>query len=94
MQTRPKPATGTEPVTSGPILELDQLVADLKADDDSLLDLGNELAVLFQKLPVEYRQGEDALRPDDAECLREIVDQAKAVLSMKLAKEAIVDENP
>ena len=92
--TRPKPAAGTEPVTTGPILELEQLVADLKADDDSLLDLGNELAVLFQKLPVEYRQGEDALRLDDTECLREIVDQAKAVLSMKLAKEATVDENP
>ncbi len=59
-----------------------------------MLDLGNELAALFQKLPVEYRQGEEALRPDDAECLREIVDQAKAVLSVKLAKEAAVDENP
>ena len=83
-----------KPIAPGPILELEQLVADLKADDDSLLDLGNELAVLFQKLPIEYRQGEDALRIDDTECLREIVDQAKAVLSMKLAKEATVDENP
>jgi len=94
MQTRPKPAAGPKPVPPGPILELEQLVADLKADDDRLLDLGNELAALFQKLPVEYRQGEDILRLDDTERLREIVDQAKAVLNMKLAKEAAVDENP
>ena len=92
--TRPKPAAGAKPVLPGPILELEQLVADLKANDDSLLDLGTELAALFQKLPVEYRQGEDALQLDDTECLREIVDQAKAVLNMKLAKEATVDENP
>ena len=92
VQTRPKPDKGSG--RTGPLEELEQLAADLKADDDSLLDLGNELAVLFQKLPVEYRQGEEALRPDDAECLREIVDQAKAVLSVKLAKEAAVDENP
>lgn len=92
--TRLKSAAGPKPVPPGPILELEQLVADLKADDDSLLNLGNELAALFQKLPVEYRQGEDTLRLDDTECLREIVDQAKAVLNMKLAKEATVDENP
>lgn len=93
VQTRPKPAAGTKPVVSGPVLELEQLVADLKADDESLLDLGKELAALFRKLPMEYRRGEDALRPDDTECLREIVDQAKAVLGMKLAKEAMADEN-
>ncbi len=92
--TRPKPTTETKPMAPGPILELAQLVADLKADDDSLLALGNELEVLFQKLPVEYRQGEDALRIDDTEGLRKIVDQAKTILMMKLAKEAADDENP
>ena len=92
--TRPKPAEGAKPVLPGPILELEQVAADLKANDDKLLDLGKELAALFQKLPVEYRRGEDALRFDDTACLREIVDQAKAVLNMKLAKEATVDENP
>lgn len=94
VQTRPKPAMEVASLQTGPILELAQLVADLTADDDRLLDLGNELTDLFKNLPVEYRRGEDALQLDKPECLRGIVDQAKALLNVKLAKEAAVNENP
>ena len=93
VQTRPKPASDVPPVMTGPMQELAQLVTDLKADDNSLLDLGSELTVLFQKLPVEYRRSEDALRMDDPVCLRKIVDEAHAILKVKLAKEAAADEN-
>ncbi|MEK6194788.1 MAG: hypothetical protein N2F24_11255, partial [Deltaproteobacteria bacterium] len=62
--------------------------------DDRLLDLGSELAELFQKLPVDYRQGEEILRPDDLQPLSDLVDQAQALLRVKLKKEAMDDENP
>jgi exonuclease SbcD len=92
--TRPASAASGKGETSGPLLELENLVAGLKADDDRLLDLGSELAELFQKLPVDYRQGEEILRPDDLQPLSDLVDQAQALLRVKLKKEAMDDENP
>ncbi|RTZ97416.1 MAG: DNA repair exonuclease [Deltaproteobacteria bacterium] len=90
VKTRPM----STPAETGPMRELGQLVSDLKADDNALLDLGQELSTLLQKLPVEYRQGEDVLQIDDPARLRKIVDQAHAVLKSMLAKEAAADENP
>ncbi len=71
-----------------PLLELEKLVKDLKADDDSLMALADELSGLFRKLPAEYRQGEGAFDPGQPLAMRQLVDQARALLSQRLKKEA------
>jgi hypothetical protein len=66
---------------------LNTLVEDLMADDTELVTLGKELSNLFQKLPPDYRQGDSRLQPEDPEQLRELVDQARALLVHSLTKE-------
>ena len=51
VNTRPKSRKGRRSVDPGPLLELEQLVAEIKADDDELLSVGNELSALFRRLP-------------------------------------------
>jgi len=67
--------------------ELDSLVDDLMSNDSGLLDLGKELSSLFQKLPPDYRQGDSRIQPDDPDQMREIVQQAHALLVQSLKKE-------
>ncbi len=85
--TRPKDTDGAKAVDPGPLLELETLVTVMKADKDNLLSLGNELSILFRKLPAEYRQGEGALDPKNPQQLRQILDQAHALLAQGLKKE-------
>jgi len=72
----------------GPLLELERLVSEVQADSDLLRTLGDELAGLFRKLPAEYRRGSGALDPANPEQLRQIVQQAHALLTRGLKKEA------
>jgi DNA repair exonuclease SbcCD nuclease subunit len=88
VHTRPKSSEGQKTVDPGPLLELERLVTDIKADEDSLLMLGSELSTLFRKLPAEYRQSEGALNPEDPGRLSQIVDQAHALIAQGLKKEA------
>ena len=88
VHTRPKGSEGQKAVDPGPLLELETLVTDIKADQDRLLSLGSELSNLFRKLPAEYRQGEGALNLEDPLRLSQIVDQAQALLTKGLKKEA------
>ena len=83
------PNRGTpQAIDPGPLRELAQLVSEVQADNDLLHALGDELAGLFRKLPVEYRQGKEALDPANTAHLRQIVDQAHALLITGLKKEA------
>ena len=82
-----RPAALRRAADPGPLRELDRLVAALTDDPDALLGLGGELAVLLQKLPADYRQGADALRADDPEALRCLVQQAHALLVRRLGRE-------
>lgn len=84
--TRPNTQSFADP---GPLRELNALVDDLMADDAELVTLGKELSSLFQKLPPDYRQGDSRLQPDDPEQLRELVEQARALLVHSLTKEGI-----
>jgi DNA repair exonuclease SbcCD nuclease subunit len=85
VKTKPK----TRPVADpGPLRELRTLVDGLMANPPDLLELGNELSSLFQKLPPDYRQGDANLQPDDPEQLRQLVEQAHALLVHQLKKEA------
>ena len=72
----------------GPLRELDLFVEALTSCESDLLALNSELASLFQKLPADYRQGEMRIRPDDPQQIREIVDQAHALLVRRLKKDA------
>ena len=80
VSTRPDDRAKEKSVGSGPMLELERLVADIKKDEDSLLAIGKELEGLFRKLPAEYKQGEEAIDLGNPQLISRIVDQAHAVL--------------
>ena len=88
VSTQPHARGKEKPAVSGPIQELDRLVADIKTDEDNLLALGNELEGLFRKLPAEYKQGEEAIDPGNPQAIIRIVDQAHAVLEQGLKGKA------
>ena len=79
---------GRETIDPGPLLELERLVAEIKADENLLGTLGEELTGLFRKLPADYRQDDGALDPANPVQLRQIVNQAHALLTKGLKKEA------
>jgi hypothetical protein len=85
--TSPPPAQHTAVAEPGPLREMNRLMADLLASDDELLALGQALTPLWRKLPVDYRQGEGALDPEDPECWRAIVRQVQDLLVKGLKKE-------
>ena len=63
-------------------------MAEIKADENLLGTLGDELTGLFRKLPADYRQDDGALDPANPVQLRQIVNQAHALLTKGLKKEA------
>ncbi|HDI60136.1 MAG TPA: DNA repair exonuclease [Desulfobacteraceae bacterium] len=71
----------------GPLRELEQFVAALRADELELAALGEVLDNLMQKMPPEYRRSPEALCPDDPERMRQLVDQAHALLAARLRHE-------
>ena len=84
VKTRPGGRATPDP---GPLRELGLFVETLMSSESGLLALSNELSSLFQKLPPDYRQGEVRIRPDDPQQMREIVDQAHALLVRRLNKD-------
>jgi hypothetical protein len=74
-------------IDAGPLGELDQFVRSLRGDPAELAALGDALTHLMQKLPPAYRQSPDALRPDDPDRMRRLVDQAHALLAARLGRE-------
>ena len=87
VRTTPRGKAVSDP---GPLRELGVLVDDLMSIDTDLLALGKTLSGLFQKLPPDYRQGESRLQPDDPQQMRELVEQARALLVQRLKKEAAI----
>ena len=71
----------------GPLRELNHLVDEILAEEELLHSLEDDLAVLFRKLPVDYRQGAGAFEPSKSEHLRRIVVEAHAMLIQGLKKE-------
>jgi DNA repair exonuclease SbcCD nuclease subunit len=86
--TQPPGRNGQSPIDPGPLRELERLVAEIQASDDLLHMLGQELTDLFRKLPAEYRQGPEALDPANPAHLQPIVNQAYAMLTRGLKREA------
>jgi DNA repair exonuclease SbcCD nuclease subunit len=74
-----------ETVDVGPLKELSLVIGELVEDDSKLLALGAEaLAPVFKKLPADYRLGESRIRLDDPKKMRELVEQAQALLVRRL----------
>jgi len=71
-------------LTEGPLGELNQLIAELSADEGELLALGNELADLKKKLPPELKEGPDGLDFDSPDKLRSVLQQVQQILINRL----------
>jgi hypothetical protein len=70
----------------GAIDELLKLFDELAAEPESRIRLATELSDLEKKLPRELKEGADAVRFDDPDWLREMLDQARAMLIRRLLK--------
>jgi exonuclease SbcD len=73
VQLKTVPARALES-SDGPIGVLMQYLDELRADEQKLARLGEELVDLKKKLPIELRSGEDAIDLDSAGRLRELLD--------------------
>lgn len=71
-------------LTDGTLGELDQLFAEINADHERLMGLGEALADLKRKLPPELKEGPDALDFDDPDHVRAILEQARHILVSRL----------
>lgn len=72
--------------TEGAIDELLKIFDDLAAEPESRLRLATELSDLGKKLPPELKEGADAIRFDDSDWLRELLDQVRPMLIRRLLK--------
>lgn len=68
----------------GPIGELNQLIAEINADHERLMGLGEVFADLNRKLPAELKEGPDAFDLDNPDQLRAILEQARHILVNRL----------
>lgn len=78
-----------QPGEDGPLGELAQLVRELSGSDERLLGLRDELNDLVARLPLELREGADALPLSDPAWLRQLVNQAEPLLIGRLSKEEV-----
>jgi len=72
--------------TEGAIDELLKIFNELAAEPESRLRLATELSDLGKKLPPELKEGADAIRFDDSDWLRELLDQVRPMLIRRLLK--------
>ena len=70
----------------GAIDELLKLFDELAAEPESRIRLAKELSDLGKKLPRELKEGADAIRFNDPDWLREMLDQARPMLIRRLLK--------
>jgi hypothetical protein len=70
----------------GAIDELLKLFDELAAEPESRVRLATELSDLKKKLPRELKEGADAIRFDDPDWLREMLDQARPMLIQRMLK--------
>lgn len=68
----------------GPIGELVKYIADLRANDEQLLELASILDDLRRKLPDDLQRGKDGIRLDDMAWLREVLAEVEPLLVGRL----------
>lgn len=82
------PAAGDD----GPLLELSALLEELRGDDRRLLELGDELAALKKKLPLELLsddRSDDPLQLDEPTFWRAVLEQVEPLLRARLLTEEV-----
>lgn len=87
LATRPEGAGSGAADGGGPMGELADYLAALRADEGALADLGERLGDVWRKLPPELRREGEVVRPDDPEGLRVLLDEAEALLVRRLREE-------
>jgi DNA repair exonuclease SbcCD nuclease subunit len=88
LRTRPRLDLDQLAKRDDPVGMLIRELRSLAADPGLLRDVAGEaLSELQQKLPAELRQGEDALRLDDADTLVELLTEVEADLLARLSSE-------
>jgi DNA repair protein SbcD/Mre11 len=70
--------------TDGPVGELIQFLEELRGDESQFAMLRNEFADLKRKLPPELLEGTGALDLDSPQALRDLLDEVRQILSMRL----------
>jgi DNA repair exonuclease SbcCD nuclease subunit len=78
-------------LADGPIGELVEMIHDLRADDERMRRLSDELGDFWRKLPDELKRGPDALLLDDPRQLRELLDQVQPLLVGRLLSQGDVE---
>lgn len=76
-----------EAIDDGPLGELAQLLTEVCGSEDQLRELEKELTDLRAKLPLELREGPEAIPLSDPAWLRQLVQDAEPMLVGRLTKE-------
>jgi exonuclease SbcD len=83
-RTEPARAGADALTVEGPIAELKQYLAGLRADDQSVLEFSAVLEDLRRKLPEDLQRGQDGVRLEDAAWLREALSEIEPFLIGRL----------
>lgn len=78
------PPRGAKDAAAGPLAELADLLRRLKCDAGELAALDADFSALWSKLPVELKEGPDAVRLDDPDGLRPLLDDVEPLLAGRL----------
>lgn len=84
LHTSASSAADEQNLTEGPVGELVQYIAELRADPEALARLPGELADLKRKLPAELQEGADRIDLADPAWLAGVLDQVRPLLVHRL----------
>ncbi|NQT12241.1 MAG: DNA repair exonuclease [Planctomycetes bacterium] len=80
----PRRRGADEPGAGGPLAELTELFGKLRSEPEAFGSLEADFSDLLRKLPAEITEGPDALRLDDPDWLRSLLDEVEPLLAGRL----------
>lgn len=92
IQTRAEVELGLEASHDGPIGDLLRSLRQLPEDETTLNSLLAKFKDLKQKLPIEIRQGEDAIDLDNPQLIREMLPEVEQELLARLGRRYLPDK--
>jgi hypothetical protein len=84
LQTKPHGESDPSPLAGGPLAELAEVIAQMRADPGELARLAGELIELKRKLPAELTEGEDRIDLDDPKLLADALGHVEPMLLGRL----------